>query len=164
MCWRGDSGWLDQVSHSHYRTWVLGLQPSPGFLPWNAGPCLDLLPSRRASFSLFCKPSPALGHFYLCTEATLWCPFLYKLRLFPARAKSEPFLDFPQFFIADTFLSLTHTHLCCCLLTQSCLTLCRPMGCNPPGYVHGIFHQEYWSGLPFPPPRDLPDPLSLAIH
>ena len=21
-----------------------------------------------------------------------------------------------------------------------------------------VFRQEYWSGLPFPPPRDLPDP------
>ena len=24
--------------------------------------------------------------------------------------------------------------------------------------VHGISRQEYWSGLPFPPPGDLPDP------
>ena len=24
--------------------------------------------------------------------------------------------------------------------------------------VHGFFRQEYWSGLPFPPPGDLPDP------
>ena len=22
----------------------------------------------------------------------------------------------------------------------------------------GFFRQEYWSGLPFPPPEDLPDP------
>jgi len=28
-----------------------------------------------------------------------------------------------------------------------------------PGFsVHGIFQQEYWSGLPFPSPGDLPDP------
>ena len=33
------------------------------------------------------------------------------------------------------------------------------MNCSPPGSsVHGIFHQEYWSGLPFPCPGDLPDP------
>ena len=25
-------------------------------------------------------------------------------------------------------------------------------------FVCGIFLQEYWSGLPFPPPGDLPDP------
>ena len=37
---------------------------------------------------------------------------------------------------------------------------CSPMDCNPPGSsVHGISQaQEYWSGLPFPPPGDFPDP------
>ena len=36
----------------------------------------------------------------------------------------------------------------------------RPHGlCNPPGSsVHGIFQEEYWSGLPFPSPGDLPNP------
>ena len=44
-------------------------------------------------------------------------------------------------------------------LLQSCLTLCNPMDCSPPGTsVHGFSRQEYWSGLPFPPPGDLPDP------
>ena len=35
-----------------------------------------------------------------------------------------------------------------------------PMDCSLPGSsVHGIFfRQEYWSGLPFPPPGNLPDP------
>ena len=33
------------------------------------------------------------------------------------------------------------------------------MDCNLPGSsVHGIFRQEYWSGLPFPSPGDLADP------
>ena len=46
---------------------------------------------------------------------------------------------------------------------QSCvqlhLTLCNPLDCSPSGSsVHGIFKQEYWSGLPFPTPGDLPDP------
>jgi len=42
---------------------------------------------------------------------------------------------------------------------QSCLTLCDPMDCRPSGSsVHGFSRQEYWSGLPFPPPGDLPDP------
>ena len=28
---------------------------------------------------------------------------------------------------------------CCCLITKSCLTLCDPMDCSPPGFsVHGI--------------------------
>ena len=40
---------------------------------------------------------------------------------------------------------------------QSCLTLCDPVDCSPPGStVHGIFQAR--SGLPFPSPTDLPDP------
>ena len=40
------------------------------------------------------------------------------------------------------------------------LTLCDPMDRSLPGSsVHGIFRQEYWSGLPFPSPGDLPDPV-----
>ena len=44
-------------------------------------------------------------------------------------------------------------------VAQSCLTLCDPVDCNLLGFsVHGISRQEYWSGLPFPSPGDLPDP------
>ena len=46
-----------------------------------------------------------------------------------------------------------------CLAAQSCLTLRDPMDCTPPGSpVHGFSRQEYRSGLPFPPPEDLPHP------
>ena len=39
------------------------------------------------------------------------------------------------------------------LLLQSCLTLCDPMDCSLPGSsIHGVSRQEYWSGLPCPPP------------
>ena len=51
---------------------------------------------------------------------------------------------------------------CACVSTraQSCPTLCNPKDCSPPGSsIHEIFfRQEYQSGLPFPPPEDLPDP------
>ena len=41
----------------------------------------------------------------------------------------------------------------------SCLTLCNPVDCSPPGSsVHRFSRQEYQSGLPRPPPGDLPDP------
>ena len=48
----------------------------------------------------------------------------------------------------------------CCLVTQLCPQLfVTPMNCRPPvSSVHGIHRQEYWSGLPFPSPGDLPDP------
>ena len=50
--------------------------------------------------------------------------------------------------------------VCVCIVTQLCLTLCSPVNCSLPGSsVHGIFFRlEYWSGLTFLPPGDLPDP------
>ena len=43
------------------------------------------------------------------------------------------------------------------------MTLCNPMGYNlTASSVHGIFPQEYWSGLTFLPPGDLPDPGTEA--
>ena len=43
-------------------------------------------------------------------------------------------------------------------LSQSCTTLCDPMDCRlPASSVHEILRQEYWSGLPRPPPEDLPN-------
>ena len=46
----------------------------------------------------------------------------------------------------------------CAQLFQAYPALFNPMGCSPPGFsVMEFSRQEYWSGLPFPPPRDLPD-------
>ena len=42
----------------------------------------------------------------------------------------------------------------------SVMSDCAPMNCSPSGssiYL-GFSSQEYWSGLPFPPPGDLPNP------
>ena len=36
-------------------------------------------------------------------------------------------------------------------------TLCDPVDCSLPGSMR-FSRQEYWSGLPFPSPGDLPDP------
>ena len=43
---------------------------------------------------------------------------------------------------------------------QSCLTLCDPMDykAHKSPLSMGFFRRDYWSGLPFPPPGDLPDP------
>ena len=49
--------------------------------------------------------------------------------------------------------------VCVSSVTQLCLTVFSPMYCSPPGSSpHGIFQQQYWSGVPFPTPEDLPDP------
>ena len=48
---------------------------------------------------------------------------------------------------------------CCAKLIQSCLTLCDPMDCRPPGSsVHRILQARRLEGLPFPAPGDLLDP------
>ena len=45
----------------------------------------------------------------------------------------------------------------CCLIAKSCLTLLQPRGLL--GFLSmGFPRQEYWGGLPFPLPGDLPDP------
>ena len=38
------------------------------------------------------------------------------------------------------------------------LRLYYPMNCSPAALSMGFFRQEYWCGLLFPPPGDLPDP------
>ena len=44
-------------------------------------------------------------------------------------------------------------------VAHSYLTLCHSMDCNPPDSSALKFsRQESWSGLPLPPPGDLPDP------
>ena len=51
-----------------------------------------------------------------------------------------------------------HTYVCV-LITQSCLTLCDPLNCSPPGSsVHGILQARIleWVAISFS--RDLPDP------
>ena len=44
-------------------------------------------------------------------------------------------------------------------VAQSCLTLCDPM--DPPSMEFS--RQEYWSGLPFPSPGDLPKYLDINL-
>ena len=51
-------------------------------------------------------------------------------------------------------------HMCAKLL-QSFLTLshCDPLDCSLPNPLPmGFSRQEYWSGLPWPPPGNLPHP------
>ena len=44
-------------------------------------------------------------------------------------------------------------------LLQLCLILCHHMDCSLQAPLStGFSRQEYWSGLPCPPPGDLPDP------
>ena len=56
-----------------------------------------------------------------------------------------------------TFKGITYP--CARSVAQSSPPLCDTLDCSPPGSsVHGFSRQGYWSGLPCPPPEDLPDP------
>ena len=49
---------------------------------------------------------------------------------------------------------------CRCLVTWLCPILCDPLDCSLSGpSIHGMefSRQEYWTGLPFPTPGDLPN-------
>ena len=49
--------------------------------------------------------------------------------------------------------------VCVWVCAQSCPTLYDPMDCSLPiSSVHRVSQARSWSGLPFPPPGDLPDP------
>ena len=50
-------------------------------------------------------------------------------------------------------------YVCVCVCAQSCPSLCDPMDCSCQAPLSMEFcRQEYWRGLLFPPPGDLPDP------
>ena len=46
----------------------------------------------------------------------------------------------------------------CALFTRSCLMLCNPIDRDLQALSMGFSRKQYWRGLPFPSPRDLPDP------
>ena len=71
----------------------------------------------------------------------------------------EPFLPFqPHFLPPGEPQSLLHFRKMQVLVAQSCPTPCDPMDSHQAPLSMGFSRQEYWSGLPFPSPGDLPDP------
>ena len=44
------------------------------------------------------------------------------------------------------------------LLLSHVWLICHPVACRPPGLYVGFPMQEYWSGLPYSSPGDLPNP------
>ena len=47
---------------------------------------------------------------------------------------------------------------CCCLVTESFLTLCDPRDCSQAPLSMEFPRDEHWSGLPFPSRGHLPNP------
>ena len=94
-------------------------------------------------------------------------------------AEIVPVCVCPQLVAYDLIMVCVCVRVCVCVCvcararTQSCLTLCDPMDCNPPGYsAHGIFQAGIleWGaisssrGLPNPgtEPRSIASPASAG--
>ena len=74
----------------------------------------------------------------------------------PLSQRSHRFSIFPFLIVS---LNLASKDVLLVKSLQQCLTLCDPwtIACQAPLSV-GFPRQEYWNGLPFPSPGDLPDP------
>ena len=60
---------------------------------------------------------------------------------------------------ARSVVCIRQAFFACCLVVQLCPTLCTPWTAARQAPLSiGFPRQEYWSGLPFPSPGDLPDP------
>ena len=126
-------------------------------------------------------PKPST-HSHLSSN-TLLCPFLSLLRsktccLLICHIFLQTFLTNPQYqphphpqdynryFISSQdcllkkIIEFPNYNTCCCrLVTKSSPTPCEPMDyARQAPLSMGFSRQEHWSGLPFPPPGDLPDP------
>ena len=105
--------------------------------------------------------SPCTGNYKMDSDQQK--PF-YCFLNFPGEIKSLHWgeLKKKKIFVSNLYFCcwyLLRTRTVKVLVTQSCPTLCHPMDYSPSGSsVHEFSRQEYWSGLPFPSARDLPDP------
>ena len=65
----------------------------------------------------------------------------------------------PSNTVQDEGVTVFNSVHVCVLSRFSRVQFCDPADCSPPdSSVHGFSRQEYWSGLPCPPPGNLPDP------
>ena len=100
-------------------------------------------------------------------EQNPWCDFgltkvftTWKLTVMPCEMKISPAISInKKCHSYRGFLASKCEYTVLCLVTQSCPTLLDPVDCHPSGSsLHGVLQARNWSGLPCPPPGDLPNP------
>ena len=126
------------------------------------------LPKRSPSFSFFFYWPEFISfqHHNTCLSHTFHCNHM----------QNKGYLSFPLYLRLVLYTSLNVLSICFIPLyfntnhpflnkgkgkwSRSVLSdSLRPVDCSLPGYsVHGILQQEYWNGLPCPPPGHLPNP------
>ena len=85
----------------------------------------------------------------VCNQKTLWVNYLQRSQKKGPSISTFLMVCKIPFLFLKTFTLFLYFYNCAKLL-QSCPTLCDPMDCSP--LSMGFFRQEYWSGLPCPPP------------
>ena len=137
--------WDPQFQRLETQKWVL-LPPSIShqlWHPWEDSPC----PS----------PTALITPGTLCASLLAWC-YAQNSVVFGIW---HPWWG--QVYFHWLWSQLEKTIVCyvhVCVLNCSVVsTLCDFIDCSPPGScVHGVVISPYWSGLPFLPTGDLPDP------
>ena len=91
-------------------------------------------------------------------QESLWNPHISKNSMSRKRESHSVFLFY--FFSASLHV-LSHCyfplHACCCFSCVWFFVTLWTIACQDP-LPMGFSRKEYWSGLPYPPPGDLPDP------
>ena len=116
---------------------------------------MDTKPFRILSWLFF----PVSSH--PCPPTRAWCSRTPAGFAFPNRSSSPCWrCSSPQDSLAVSLHLLKASDCVCVLDAQSWPTLCDPIDCiaYQAPLSMGFFSQEYWGGLPFPSPSDLPDP------
>ena len=103
------------------------------------------------------------------------CPLLWYVGSYPLCHQASPSFDFLNPVISEPaahswFQVCVCVCVCACVHALSRVWLCDPLDYQAPLSVE-FSRQEYWSGLPFPPPGDLPNremdpalPASAALQ
>ena len=161
------SSWLHAAHEIFNGMWDLvpwpGIEPRP---PAFGAQSLKPLDHQGSSVLKILKSflswiSAKLSVHHLWFISTLPCYFSESP--FPCQIKSF----FLSFYLFSTWHSTSSECVCVCLsrfsrvwLFVTLLTVARQAPLSM-----GFSRQEYWSGLPFPTPRDLPDPeIKLSSH
>ena len=102
-------------------------------------------------------------------DPTPLCPSLFSLITCDALVPTDCGVVLPESLAGTLNYSWSMWIHCVSARLLSCLTLCDPTDCSPPGSsVHGILQARICTGLPCPSPGDLPDPgiepASLALQ
>ena len=132
---------------------------------WTHGPCiarqiLNHWTTRKISFSSFLIQNLVIDFRYFFSNVSIQC----HIYLNTALSTSYMFWYFALIFYEDVQYLLVRKK-CKVLVTPLCPTLCDlwPVAHQAPLSM-GFSSQDYWSGLPFPSPGDLPYPeLNLGF-